>query len=104
MVATSAATNLHRVRALHQLAIFALAIAAVGPLAAITSTGPAAAAQVVAQEGPAEEFEPEEEEEEEDPWTARYLAPTVAAMAGVVLVLVVVGYGVRVRGRYRVER
>ncbi len=91
------------------LAAVALAVVPVGPLAAITPDAPVAAAQlpvtVLAQEdGPAEEFEAEEEEEEEQPWTARYLAPTVAAMAGVVLIVVVVGYGVRVRGRYRVVR
>ena len=58
----------------------------------------------VEEQGPAEEFEVDAEEETEDPWTARYLAPTVAAMAGLILVVVVVGYGVRVRGRYRVVR
>ena len=96
-------------KALHLLAVLALAVAPVGPLAAVTSGGPQAAASapgVLAQEepGPAEEFEAEEEEAGEEPWTARYLAPTVAAMAGVVLVLVAVGYAFRVRGRYRVVR
>ena len=89
-------------KALHLLAVLALAVAPVGPLAAVTSSGPAAVAQE--EPVPAEEFEAEEEEEGEEPWTARYLAPTVAAMAGVILVLVVIGYGVRVRGRYRVVR
>ena len=90
---------------LHLLAAFAVAVAPVGPLAAVTSTGPAASAQVVAQEQvPAEEFPEEAEEEGEQPWTSRYLAPTVAAMAALVLVAVAILYGFRVRGRYRVVR
>lgn len=37
-------------------------------------------------------------------WTFRFLVPTVLAVSGLVVAGVVVGYGVRVRGRYRVVR
>ncbi|MBI5158431.1 MAG: hypothetical protein HZA58_10555 [Acidimicrobiia bacterium] len=40
----------------------------------------------------------------EDAWTFRYLVPTVLALSGLIVVATVVGYGVRVRGRYRVVR
>ncbi len=60
-----------------------------------------AAEHVVAQE-PAISIPEEAETEEEQPWTARYLIPTLMASGGVVLVLVLIGYAVRLRGRYRV--
>jgi hypothetical protein len=41
---------------------------------------------------------------EKDAWTFRFLAPTVLAISGIVLVGVAVGYGLRVWGRYRVAR
>lgn len=40
----------------------------------------------------------------EDAWTFRFLVPTVLALSGLIVVATVVGYGVRVRGRYRVVR
>lgn len=40
----------------------------------------------------------------EDAWTFRFLVPTVLAISGLIVVATVVGYGVRVRGRYRVVR
>ena len=41
----------------------------------------------------------------DDPaWTFRYLVPTVLAISVVVLLLTVLLYGVRLRGRYRVVR
>lgn len=61
----------------------------------------AAAPQVVAQE-PAVEVPEQAEAEEEQPWTARYLIPTLLAISALVLLVVGVSYGVRLRGRYRV--
>jgi hypothetical protein len=40
----------------------------------------------------------------EPAWTFRFLVPTVLAVSGLALVATVVGYGVRLRGRYRVVR
>lgn len=42
--------------------------------------------------------------EDEPAWTFRFLVPTLLALSGLALVAVVVGYGVRVKGRYRVAR
>ncbi len=74
-------------------------VAGLGPVPA-----PAAAAPLVAAQEPAVEIPEEAPADEEPPWTARYLAPTVLAMAAVVLAMVIVFYAVRVRGRYRVVR
>ena len=51
---------------------------------------------------PAEEAPPAGEEDEEQPWTARFLAPTVLAIGVIALVISVAYYGLRVRGRYEV--
>jgi ABC-type transporter lipoprotein component MlaA len=40
----------------------------------------------------------------EDAWTFRFLVPTVLGLSGLIVVATVVGYGRRVRGRYRVVR
>ncbi len=86
------------------LAALWLVLMPVAPVAGLgPAAPPAAAATVVAQE-PAVELPEEPPADEEPPWTARYLAPTVLAMAAVVLALVGVVYAIRVRGRYRVVR
>ena len=36
-----------------------------------------------------------------DAWTFRFLVPTVLAVSGLVLAVTVIGYGVRIRSRYR---
>jgi len=51
---------------------------------------------------PAVPAPPAEEEDEEQPWTARFLAPTVLALGVVGLVAATSFYAVRIRGRYRV--
>ena len=75
------------------------------PLLTVPQPVEAAQATILAQEeGPAE-LVPEVEEEEVDlPWTNRYLAPTAIVLGGLVVALAVVGYGVRVRGRYCVTK
>jgi len=40
----------------------------------------------------------------EPAWTFRFMVPAVLAMSGLVLAIAVIGYGVRLRGRYRVVR
>lgn len=40
----------------------------------------------------------------EDAWTFRFLVPTLLAVTGLALVGVILGYGVRVKGRYRVSQ
>ena len=40
----------------------------------------------------------------DEAWTFRFLIPTVLVLSGLVVAATVVGYGVRVRGRYRVVR
>ena len=40
----------------------------------------------------------------EDAWTFRFLVPTVLALSGLAVVATMVGYGVRIRSRYRVVR
>ena len=62
-------------------------------------------ATILAQEeGPAEVFPAVEEAEEELPWTNRYIAPTGMVLGGLVIALAVIGYALRVRGRYRVTK
>lgn len=51
---------------------------------------------------PAEMAPPDAEEEREDQWTAKFLAPTVAALGALGVVAALILYGVRLRGRYRV--
>lgn len=51
---------------------------------------------------PAEEAPDVAEEEEEQPWTARFLAPTVLAIGAIATVATIVVYGLRVRARYEV--
>ena len=40
----------------------------------------------------------------EDAWTFRFLVPTVLAVSGLAIAATVIGYGVRIRSRYRVVR
>jgi hypothetical protein len=74
--------------------------------------------QVAFTEAETEEAEPAEEntsgvtpaveapasggEEEEQPWTTRFIAPGLLVLGIIAVVLVVVYYGVRMRGRYEI--
>ena len=40
---------------------------------------------------------------EDASWTFRFLVPTALVLSAIIVVLVAAGYGVRVRGRYRVK-
>jgi hypothetical protein len=77
-------------------------------VAFLVVTGGAALAQeagdvLAADDGPAVEAPPEAAEDEEQPWTARYLAPTVLLLGVVALGGSVLYYAVRIRGRYVVK-
>lgn len=98
------------------LAVLLLVTVIVAPAAALASSPPI----VVATEEPAPEDEVSEEpqfppgqepaeiapsdaaEEEEQPWTARFLAPTLLLIGVLALVASLAYYGVRVRSRYEV--
>lgn len=85
--------------------VMSLAVMTV-PATALPVPGPAVvdAAPMVAAQEPAVVVPEAAEDEEEQPWTSRFLVPTALAMTAVVLAGVAVGYGVRLRGRYRVVR
>lgn len=63
-----------------------------------------------AQEDPAPSNEPavvvgeESAPPAEDAWTFRFLVPTLLAITGIAIAGVILGYGVRVKGRYRVSQ
>jgi hypothetical protein len=80
-------------------------VAAASALLALWAA-PAAFAQSDAPAEPAIVLEADEAEAGgvDEAWTFRYLVPTVVVMAGLAVTATVVLYGVRVRGRYRVER
>ncbi len=92
-------------RARDVLAMLAIVLMPVAPITgAVPGALVAPAPAEAADQTPAVEVEEAPTEGEDEPWTARYLAPTVLAMGAVVIALVVVFYAVRVRGRYRVVR
>ncbi|MFQ5555664.1 MAG: hypothetical protein ACE5GC_09900 [Acidimicrobiia bacterium] len=93
--------------------------ALLAPLAAVAADDGALAPLAVAEEGyeegeetskpvnesgivPAVEAPSASEDDSDQPWTARYLAPTVLAMALVALAGSGAYYALRVRGKYRV--
>ncbi|HSR16272.1 MAG TPA: hypothetical protein VLL51_10990 [Gemmatimonadales bacterium] len=53
---------------------------------------------------PAVVLQPEQPAAETQAWTFRYLVPTLLTLASLVLLAVLLYYGFRVRGRYRVVR
>lgn len=83
-------------------------------LALILAVGPAAFAQeaptgdstetTVLGDAPAVVVDTTPEAVTPDAWTFRFLVPTVLAISVIALVGVVAGYGLRIRGRYRVAR
>jgi hypothetical protein len=91
-----------------------LLVIVAGPAAAAEGTGLTLATAETEDEGadvsdepmtdvvPAVEAEEGAEEEAEQPWTSRFLVPTVLAMGALGVVAAFGFYVVRVRGRYRV--
>lgn len=88
----------HRLRVLFALLAVVVVIAVPTGVAALQATDLVAAAE------PAVEAPPEAAEDEEQPWTARFLAPTVLLLGVVALGGSVLYYGIRIRGRYKVTR
>ncbi len=93
------------------LLLFALVTLGVSPVAlagtdVVDDDAPVADTSLVPVEGevPAVEAPPAEVQSEEDPWTSRFLVPTVMLLGIAALVGSIGYYGVRVRGRYRVMR
>ena len=84
-----------RLRTLLALACLAFALG-VAPAIAQESPPPGGTPAVVVDEGAPVVAEPA--------WTFRFLVPTVLAVSGLVLAIAMIGYGVRLRGRYRVVR
>ncbi len=76
---------------------------AVMSIFAVLGVGSAVAQEgTVDQDGPAVVIEDEPPAIEEDAWTYRFLVPGLLGVSAVAIFIVVLGYGVRVRGRYRV--
>ena len=84
-----------RVRLLLAIAWLGFALG-VGPAGAQETPPPGDIPAVVVDDGAPPEAE--------EAWTFRYLVPTVLALSGLVVAATVIGYGVRVRSRYRVVR
>jgi hypothetical protein len=86
---------------MHRFRLFLVALA----LFSIVGVAPALA-QSETPEGnqPAVILEDDSDEAEDEAWTFRFLVPTLIGGSGLVLLAVVLGYGVRIRGRYRVTQ
>lgn len=56
------------------------------------------------ESGPVVIIGEEAEPPAEDAWTFRFLVPTLLVLTGIVVVGVLVGYAVRIKGRYRVTQ
>ena len=83
-----------RLRTLLALACLAFALGVAPAIAQESPPGDTPA--VVVEDGAPVAAEPA--------WTFRFMVPAVLAMSGLVLAIAVIGYGVRLRGRYRVVR
>ena len=70
----------------------------------VFAVSPAFAQEEMPGEGPAVVLEEDAEAIDEQAWTFRFLVPTLILGTALAVVGVVVGYGVRVRGRYRVTQ
>jgi hypothetical protein len=87
----------------------AFLLVGVGPVLAQEEGGdeaPAVQTETTFAEGeaPAVVLSDDAAQEDEPAWTFRYLVPTVLAISGLTLAAVILSYGLRVRGRYRVVR
>ena len=86
---------MHRIRLVLVFVAVLFVLNAAPALARQEMTGDDAPAVVLEDESPAPE---------EAAWTFRYLVPTLIGATGIAIAVVVLGYGVRVRGRYRVTQ
>ena len=79
-----------------------LLLAAIAVLTIVSMAPAAAQTEPMDREGPAVVIEEGPPAPSEEAWTFRFLIPTLVGATGLAVAAVVVGYGVRVRGRYRV--
>ena len=79
-------------------------LVALAAVLAVMAAAPAAAQEDMPGDGPAVVIEAEPEPLGEEAWTFRFLVPTLLLATAIAVPLVIVGYGVRVRGRYRVTQ
>ena len=86
--------------------LMAFPVAAVADTMVLATAEEAPAEEAPADEGsgvvPAEEAPAGEEESTDQPWTTRFLAPTVLAIGILTLVGAILWYAFRIRGRYEV--
>ncbi len=93
---------------LHVLFVGTAALASSDIVAFTEGEGESDTEEVTEEQGselgivPAEEAPPAEEEATEQPWTQRFLAPTVLILGVLGIVGSLIYYGSRVRGRYKV--
>lgn len=85
--------------------IFALTVPAVAteePAEEDTTATTAVPVQISEGESPAVEAPPPDDSVVEQPWTARYIYPTIVIVTLILIVGVIIGYNRSIRGRYRV--
>jgi hypothetical protein len=92
---------MHRIRLL-LAAVAILFVVGVPSALAGDAVGLFAQADNLDRTGPAVVVEEDAAAPEEEAWTFRFLIPTLIGATGLALAAVAIGYGVRVRGRYRV--
>jgi predicted cobalt transporter CbtA len=95
-----------RLRTVTLLALVALPLVLTAPVLAQEEPAPTTTEAETPAEGPAPAVVVEigEEAPESEAWTFRYLVPTLMALTGLIVVLTLVGYVLRVRARYVVKR
>lgn len=92
-----------RMRSPILVVLLTLVLLIVAPaVGAVAVTSSADGDVLAVDDGPAVEAPEEVEEDEEQPWTARFLAPTVLLLGVVALGGSILYYGVRIRGKYTV--
>lgn len=94
---------MHRIR-LFLATVAVVLVVGLPPALAVHGDVPLTAAQTqdLDRSGPAVVIGEEAPAPAEDAWTFRYLVPTLLLLTGLAVGAVVIGYAVRVRGRYRV--
>jgi hypothetical protein len=93
---------MHRIRLL--LAVVAILLIVGVPSAFALGDAPFVLAQTedMDRTGPAVVVEEPAPAPEDEAWTFRFLIPTLVGATGLAIAAVAIGYGVRVRARYRV--
>ena len=93
---------MHRIRLFFAVVAVLLVLGAPAALAFADAPVVLAQAEQLDRTGPAVTVEDEPPAPAEEAWTFRFLIPTLIGATGLAVAAVAIGYGVRVRGRYRV--